>query len=802
MQERICQSVGGSARGLGLLAISIVLFVVSGLGASTNAKAETTWHDISASVSIEHSNPLRNRRSPDAQISIEITNISGAALAAPLRLVIGGFAEENQFATGEVSLQGATGTNADGAPYLDLAPYIGNELAAGASSGSITLTILGGGRSLFNFFPRVEQEQTVGDEPLTVQITHPATLLTVGVSPVTIEGTISSPDAVLTVNGATVAQANGQFSVAVSLEEGLNNIVVRAVQSGEETTDSIVVSLDATPPYVTIDAPTDGGVVYTSVISVSGLVNDIVRGTISEGEANVTVNGVAATVSNRSYLAQNIPLNEGDNTLMVTASDQVGNVGSATITVRYDIPRPKRIERVSGQDQQARIHTVLAESLVVKLLGSDGSPVVDQGVVFRVTQGNGLLAAGTADEAQGVLVKTDANGLAQTTFRLGSRAGQATHRVRARAVGYDGEAVFHASATTNLGDKIGVIAGNNQRGAISQPLPNPLIVAVTDDGANLVANATVEFTVTKGGGSFQNGETTYTTQTDSDGRAIVEFNLGDEAGLDVQRVMATLVGTEASAGFTASGLIIGDPGQTRITGVVLDNQDTPVPGVTVRVEGTTREAITDEQGQFEISEVPVGPVHLLADGSTATVGGEWPTLSYNIVTIAGAENPLSAPIYMVKLDTENAVTVGDEDVVYTLPDMPGFKLTVKAGSVTFPDGSKSGQISVTAVNANKIPMPPPNGMQPQFIVTIQPAGAKFDPPAPLSIPNVDGHLPGAQVEMYSYDHDLEEFVAIGLGTVSKDGSIIETNPGVGVIKAGWHCGSQPGGSGCCDGGGG
>ncbi|NJA08201.1 hypothetical protein HC024_21080, partial [Methylococcaceae bacterium WWC4] len=62
--------------------------------------------------------------------------------------------------------------------------------------------------------------------------------------------------------------------------------------------------------------------------------------------------------------------------------------------------------------------------------------------------------------------------------------------------------------------------------------------------------------------------------------------------------------------------------------------------------------------------------------------------------------------------------------------------------------------------------------------------------------NVDGHKPGAQVEMYSYDHDLEEFVAIGLGTVSTDGSIIKSNEGVGVIKAGWHCGSQPGGSGC------
>ena len=44
--------------------------------------------------------------------------------------------------------------------------------------------------------------------------------------------------------------------------------------------------------------------------------------------------------------------------------------------------------------------------------------------------------------------------------------------------------------------------------------------------------------------------------------------------------------------------------------------------------------------------------------------------------------------------------------------------------------------------------------------------------------------------MYSFDHDLEEFVAIGLGTVSADGSVIESNPGVGVVKAGWHCGSQ------------
>src|SRR5262249_5038341 len=123
-------------------------------------------------------------------------------------------------------------------------------------------------------------------------------------------------------------------------------------------------------------------------------------------------------------------------------------------------------------------------------------------------------------------------------------------------------------------------------------------------------------------------------------------------------------------------------------------------------------------------------------------------------------------------------------------------LTVKKGSITFPNGDKEGYLSVTPVNASKVPMSPPNGMQPQLIVTIQPTGARFDPPAPLQLPHVDGHAPGAQVEMYSFDHDLEEFVSIGLGTVSTDGTVIKTNPGVGVIKAGWHCGSQPTGGGC------
>lgn len=647
-----------------------------------------------------------------------------------------------------------------------------------------------------DFFPDDPDASTVP----TVTITSPATLTTVGSTPIRVEGTIDNPTATLTINGIPVNQSGGAFQADVALEEGSNSIIVRAIDAANHAgIATISVSLDKTPPYVTVQNLEDGQTVYNDKIAVTGLVNDIVRGTVAAEDAVVNVNGIQATVSNRAYMAEEIPLVEGENTITVTASDAVGNVGSTSIKVSYQIQKDNIIELVAGQSQEGIIFSKLANPLSIKLT-SDGQSVADKNVVFRVIEGDGVLQPDTEDQGNGALATTNADGVASVNFKLGSRAGTGNHQVRARAVGFDGEIVFHASAGYGDGNKLGVIAGNNQRGAVRQPLPQPFTVAITDAGSNLIPDADIEFKVTQGTGKFQNGETTYTVKTDKDGRASVHMTLGAEEGLDVQRVTATLVGTDAIAGFTASGFMPGDPGQTSVIGVVLDNQDNPLPNVTIRIEGTTRQAVSDDEGQFKITEVPVGPVHLIADGSTTTVEGEWPSLSYNIVTVSGVENPLATPIYLVELDTENALTVGEEDVDLTLPEMPGFNLKVKAGSVTFPDGKKTGKLSITPVNANKIPMPPPNGMQPQFIVTIQPHGAKFDPPAELTLPNTDGHLPGAEVEMYSYDHDLEEFVTIGLGTVSKDGSIITSNTGSGVIKAGWHCGSQPGGSGCCQGG--
>lgn len=164
--------------------------------------------------------------------------------------------------------------------------------------------------------------------------------------------------------------------------------------------------------------------------------------------------------------------------------------------------------------------------------------------------------------------------------------------------------------------------------------------------------------------------------------------------------------------------------------------------------------------------------------------------------VPGLDNDLGRPIYLLPLELASSITV-DETTGGTieLAEFPGFALEVAPGSVTFPDGSHDGVVNVTVVHADKIPMVPNFGQQPRFVVTIQPAFARFDPPARLSLPNVDGLAPGQTTEMYSFDHDVFRFVSIGQAVVREDGLTIESVPGAGVIEAGWHCGGNPAGSG-------
>src|SRR5205823_4181606 len=118
------------------------------------------------------------------------------------------------------------------------------------------------------------------------------------------------------------------------IAEGPNIITATATTpTGAAGTASIEINLDTTPPHVTITSPPDQFETMDATITVSGIVNDIVVGTVNEQQAQVRVNGADAQVANRMFLATGVPLAIGPNVIQAVARDRVGNAATTQITV-------------------------------------------------------------------------------------------------------------------------------------------------------------------------------------------------------------------------------------------------------------------------------------------------------------------------------------------------------------------------------------------------------------------------------------------------------------------------------------
>lgn len=645
----------------------------------------------------------------------------------------------------------------------------------------------------------------LGGTSTGITISSPADLAYLNTTPTIVNGTVGDAAATVTVNGVPAVVSGNSFQASVPLVEGTNTLEAVASNSGGTTsTSSAQVTLDTTAPHLTIEAPADGLATVDATTTVSGLINDIVVGTVNSQQATVTVNGIAAQVANRSFAALNVPLALGPNTIQAIGRDRAGNSVTTTVHVNRVPATTPAIRIVSGNNQTAPVSSSVANPLVISLTNGVGQPVANTPVVFRVTDNNGLVTSGGSTAAS-VATQTDGNGRAQVALRLGSRAGAGGNRVEASATGFTGVAAFTATGTPTGASLITVDSGLNQTAALATKLAFPFVVVVTDAGFNRLGGVPVSFTVKQGGGTV-NGRTTLSLTTDPDGRAAAFLTVGTEPGLDNNVVEASFAGNPGQvAVFTASAKTPGNAADTKVTGVVLDNSNNPIEGVTVRLFQPYRgnnnntpilvgtPVKTNAQGQFVMAPAPVGFFKLMADGTTVdSTRGVFPTLEYEIVTVAGQDNNLGMPLLLPVLDTVNRLCVNEQTGgTLTLPEVPGFSLTVVAGSATFPGGARSGCITVSTVNADKSPMTPGFGQQPRFLITIQPVGTMFNPPAPLTMPNVDGLQPNQVTELYSYDHDLAAFTAIGTGTVSEDGLLIESDPGVGILKAGWHCGGNP-----------
>lgn len=235
-----------------------------------------------------------------------------------------------------------------------------------------------------------------------------------------------------------------------------------------------------------------------------------------------------------------------------------GPTAIAQLTI---VSPPARLAAVSGSGQNGAVGGVLANPVIVAVTAEDGGPAAGVTVTFAARNGGSVGAA---------TVTTDANGRAQTTWRLGAGAGPQS--LTAAAAGLAGSPVdFTATArsvdpvsvriatqppaTTEAGVAFGVVVNVlDAQGDIASRFTGPVSLAIASGppGTAIVGGATVNAVagVATFTGLRLNVAGTYTLIATSQG-------LRDETSTSM-RVVAGPASRLAFQGYPVSGVRAGD----------------------------------------------------------------------------------------------------------------------------------------------------------------------------------------------------------------------------------------------------
>lgn len=231
------------------------------------------------------------------------------------------------------------------------------------------------------------------------------------------------------------------------------------------------------------------------------------------------------------------------------------------------------------------------------------------------------------------------------------------------------------------------------------------------------------------------------------------------------------------------------PDAAIVVGSVLDSDFRPLAGMEVAVGEVT--GTTDESGAFRLEGVPTGEQLLEIHGGEID-GLTYPPLDFPITVEAGVRfNGLAQPVMLVPLDLAGGLDVVDGIAagggILTSSELPGMSLDLNGVSVLNPDGTPfTGRMSITPVPAHAVPMELPAGFGSDLYITVQPGHLRLAPPAPIVYPNQQvGALPGEQVPLIHFDHDVNDWVVYGTGTATADSLFVVSDPGVGLPGTGW-----------------
>jgi len=177
---------------------------------------------------------------------------------------------------------------------------------------------------------------------LTINITFPFNGTTLAESTVDVEGTVSDPIASIKVNGIEAEiSSDGKFiAYGIQFIEGTNEITAKATTPyGASASYTITITYQPAqtqpnPVSISITTPADGATINKPLITVSGTV------TTEAKEVWIKVNGILADIYNNQFVANKIPLTEGDNSIIANAIDSNGATGRAEVTIKAVTTEP------------------------------------------------------------------------------------------------------------------------------------------------------------------------------------------------------------------------------------------------------------------------------------------------------------------------------------------------------------------------------------------------------------------------------------------------------------------------------
>ena len=261
--------------------------------------------------------------------------------------------------------------------------------------------------------------------------------------------------------------------------------------------------------------------------------NATVTFTVATGGGLVTANMPTSNASGVATLGSwTLGQTVGSNSLTVTS----GGAPSATFNATSTPGAPAQIIVNTGDNQTATVNSNVPIAPSVIVLDQFSNAVPGASVLFAVSAGGGSVT--------GANPTTDATGLATLgSWTLGPAAVVNSLTITSGAAPSAG---INATATAGGAAQIIVKTGNNQSATVNNTVPISPSVQVLDATNNIVANASVTFTVATGGGVV----TGATTTSNSSGIATVgTWTLGTVAGTDTLTVTS---GTAAPATVTAT----------------------------------------------------------------------------------------------------------------------------------------------------------------------------------------------------------------------------------------------------------